>query len=191
MPYGEVALIAFLVDRVFGEFRFLRHPVVLMGDYISFFESRLYKDSVAVGALLTLSLLGIVFVLSFLLSALPFWAVGVIASTGIAGNMLYSSIVSVLDSEDKRAELARIVSRDTADLTESQIYKGAIESYGENLSDGVVAPLFYLLLFGIVGLFLYKAVNTLDSMVGYRTKRYEKFGKFSARLGHSWIPLSG
>jgi adenosylcobinamide-phosphate synthase len=75
-----------------------------------------------------------------------------------------------------------LVSRDTADLSESGVNKAAIETYAENLSDGVIAPLFYLLLFGLPGIILYKAVNTLDSMVGYRTERYEKFGKPSARL---------
>jgi len=75
-----------------------------------------------------------------------------------------------------------LVSRDTKDLSSSDINKAAIETYGENLSDGVVAPIFYLLIFGIVGLFVYKAINTLDSMVGYRNKRYERFGKFAALL---------
>jgi adenosylcobinamide-phosphate synthase len=75
-----------------------------------------------------------------------------------------------------------VVSRDTKDLSESEIYKAAIESYGENLSDGVVAPLFYLLLFGLPGIILYKTINTMDSMVGYKNKRYEKFGKVAAKL---------
>ncbi|MBN2870517.1 MAG: cobalamin biosynthesis protein CobD, partial [Campylobacterales bacterium] len=75
-----------------------------------------------------------------------------------------------------------LVSRDTENLHESEINKAAIETYAENLSDGVIAPLFYLLVFGLVGLFAYKAVNTLDSMVGYRSEKYERFGKVSARL---------
>jgi adenosylcobinamide-phosphate synthase len=75
-----------------------------------------------------------------------------------------------------------LVSRDTENLSESEINKAAVETYAENLSDGVIAPLFYLLVFGLVGLFLYKAINTLDSMVGYRNEKYEKFGKVSARL---------
>jgi adenosylcobinamide-phosphate synthase len=74
------------------------------------------------------------------------------------------------------------VSRDTENLSPSEINKAAIETYAENLSDGVIAPLFYLLIGGLVGLFVYKAVNTLDSMVGYRTEKYERFGKISARL---------
>ena len=75
-----------------------------------------------------------------------------------------------------------LVSRDTTTLSNSDVNKAAIETYAENLSDGVIAPLFYLLCFGLVGAFVYKAINTLDSMVGYRNTRYEKFGKFSARV---------
>ena len=75
-----------------------------------------------------------------------------------------------------------LVSRDTADLSESDICKAGIETYAENLSDGVIAPLLYLLLFGLPGIMIYKVVNTLDSMVGYRNKRYEKYGKASAKL---------
>jgi len=75
-----------------------------------------------------------------------------------------------------------LVSRDTENMTESDIYKASIETYAENLSDGVVAPLFYLLLFNLPGIIIYKTINTMDSMVGYRNKRYEKFGKVAAKL---------
>ena len=73
-----------------------------------------------------------------------------------------------------------LVSRDTEHMSESDIYKAAIETYAENLSDGVIAPLFYLLLFNLPGIILYKTVNTMDSMVGYRNKRYENYGKAAA-----------
>ena len=91
-------------------------------------------------------------------------------------------VVSSDEIETKRYKISMLVSRDTSTLTNSDVNKAAIETYAENLSDGVIAPLFYLLCFGIVGAFVYKAINTLDSMVGYRNERYEKFGKFSARL---------
>jgi adenosylcobinamide-phosphate synthase len=107
------------------------------------------------------------------------WILGVIASTGIAGKMLYESVRNVLNEPQS---IRFLVSRDSQNLSESEINKAAIETYAENLSDGVIAPLFYLLLFGLVGLFVYKAINTLDSMVGYRNDRYERFGKVSARL---------
>lgn len=81
-----------------------------------------------------------------------------------------------------RRQLARIVGRDTAQLDAQQIRTAVLESLAENLSDGVVAPLCYYALAGVPGLMAYKMVNTLDSMVGYRSPRYEQFGKFAARL---------
>ncbi len=97
---------------------------------------------------------------------------------------------ALLHSEQPQLALTALVSRDTETLSHSDCYKAGIESYAENLSDGVIAPLCYLLLFGLPGIVLYKAVNTLDSMVGYRTPRYEKFGKVSARVDDllNWIP---
>jgi adenosylcobinamide-phosphate synthase len=85
------------------------------------------------------------------------------------------------DIELARERLSRIVGRDTAALDEAEIVRGAIETVAENLSDAVVAPLFYLALAGPVGMAAYKAVNTMDSMVGYRSERYREFGRFAAR----------
>lgn len=186
--YFETALIAYIVDRVFGEFRFIRHPVVLMGDYISWFEKKFYANSVVRGMVLTLSLLTLVFLLSFGISyLLSGWGhpdlqvllYGVIASTTIASKMLYDSVKDIITNPQ---DIQYLVSRDTEHLSDSDINKAAIETYAENLSDGVIAPLFYLILFGLWGAFVYKAINTLDSIVGYRNERYEKFGKFAARL---------
>jgi adenosylcobinamide-phosphate synthase len=78
--------------------------------------------------------------------------------------------------------LARMVSRETSELSESEIIRGTVESVAENSSDGVIAPLFYLAIGGVPLAIAYKAVNTLDSMIGYRTERYEQFGKVAARL---------
>ncbi len=179
--YVSITLIAFVVDRLFGEFKFIRHPVVLMGDFISWFEKRFYKDDAFRGVLLTCSLLFVVWLVVFVLESLisNVFLLGLIASTGIASKMLYDSVKDILKNPQN---IEFLVSRDTKDLSESDINKAAIETYAENLSDGVIAPLFYLFFFGLEGLFLYKAVNTLDSMVGYRTKKYERFGKFSAKL---------
>jgi len=186
--YFEVALIAYIVDRFVGEFRFVRHPVVLMGDFIKLFERLFYKDSVFRGALLTLSLVSIVFFISygivFLLSGrghpdLQIILFGIIASTTIASKMLYDSVKDIIKHPQ---DIKYLVSRDTESLSPSDINKAAIETYAENLSDGIIAPLFYLLLFGLGGAFVYKAINTLDSMIGYKNEKYEKFGKFSAKL---------
>jgi len=211
--YIETALVAYGIDRLFGEPGFVRHPVVLMGDYVQWFEKRFYRNSIARGALLTLTLLAIVFALStwvqWMLGSpgddggrscglsyglsgsgepdLPWchafgWGDllgGLIASTTIASKMLYDSVREIITHPEK---IRYLVSRDTEELSPSDIRKAAIETYAENLSDGVIAPLLYLLLFGLPGAFVYKAVNTLDSMVGYRNERYELFGKVAARL---------
>lgn len=178
--FADIALIAYVTDRLLGEFTFIRHPVVLMGDFITAFEKRLYRDTIARGFWLVFWLLACVLALVYPISLIgnP-WILGIIASSGIAGKMLYTSVNNVLSDPQS---IRYLVSRDTENLSESEINKAAIETYAENLSDGVIAPLFYLLAFGLVGLFLYKAINTLDSMVGYRNERYEKFGKVSARL---------
>ena len=179
--YIMLTLLAYLIDRIFGEFKYIKHPVVFMGDFIKYFENRFYKDSILRGALLTVSLLFIVF---YITSSITYfisnvYVLAIIASTGIASKMLYDSVKDIVSNPQN---IKYLVSRDTKELNESDINKAAIETYGENFSDGIVAPLFYLFCFGITGLFIYKAINTLDSMVGYRNERYEKFGKFSAIL---------
>lgn len=175
-----IALAAYVTDRIFGEFTFIRHPVVLMGDFITAFQKRFYTPTVARGFWLVFWLLASVLALVYPITLIDNpWILGVIASTGIASKMLYESVNHVLTDP---TSIRFLVSRDTENLSESEIKKAAIETYAENLSDGVIAPLFYLLLFGLVGLFVYKAINTLDSMVGYRTEKYEKFGKTSAKL---------
>ncbi|WP_457744632.1 adenosylcobinamide-phosphate synthase CbiB [Sulfurimonas sp.] len=185
-----IVLLAYLIDKRFGEFSFIKHPVIFIGESISFFEKQLYKDSILRGfflvlfVLLTMSLT--LMLLHKGLNLLPSWLAlaltAVIASMFIAHNMLRTSVLEVTQAEDKRAAISMLVSRDTKDLSQSDIYKAALETYGENLSDGVVAPMFYLLLFGVNGIVLYKAINTMDSMVGYRNSRYENFGKVAAIL---------
>ncbi len=176
-------MIAFIIDKIFGEFKsfkFYRHPVILMGNFIKLFEVLFYKNSIKSGSFLTISLLTVTFIICYILDAiLPFWAQAIIASTTIASKMLYDSVKDIIQNP---SNIKYLVSRDTKDLNSSDINKAAIETYGENLSDGVIAPIFYLLFFGIYGAFIYKAINTLDSMVGYRNMKYEKFGKVSAIL---------
>jgi len=184
----EIALIAYLVDKIFGEFSFIRHPVIIMGDYIKWFEKHFYRDNIFRGAILTFSLILITyFVLHLFVKLLSGWGqpdlqvllLGIIASTSIASNMLYASVKDIIKNPH---HIKYLVSRDTKALSRSDINKASIETYAENFSDGVIAPLFYLILFGVEGAFVYKAINTLDSMVGYRNERYEKFGKVSALL---------
>lgn len=180
----ELTFLAYFIDKIFGEFNFLKsykHPVIFMGNFIKWFEKKFYKDSILMGFYLTLSLLCVVFCISFTLEyfVTNIFILATIASTGIASKMLHESVKDIIKNPQN---IKYLVSRDSENLTQNEINKAAIETYAENLSDGVIAPLFYLFLFGIVGLSIYKAINTLDSMVGYKNKRYEKFGKISAKL---------
>jgi adenosylcobinamide-phosphate synthase len=180
----ELTFLAYLCDRIFGEFSFFKnykHPVIFMGDFIKWFEKKFYKDSILHGFWLVFSLIFIVFCISFTLEYFiqNVYILAIISSSGIASKMLYENVKDVIKNPKN---IKYLVSRDTRNLTQNEINKATIETYGENLSDGVIAPLLYLFFFGIVGLFVYKAINTLDSMVGYKNEKYEKFGKISAKL---------
>jgi len=188
--FYSIALIAYLIDLVFGEFEklkfstYITHPIILMGNFIKWFEKRFYKDSVSRGGLLTISLVSVVFVITYILSLIDnVFVQGFLASFTLASKMLYDSVRDIVSSDDlevKKQKISYLVSRDTSSMNNSDVNKAAVETYGENLSDGVIAPLFYLICFGIVGAYVYKAINTLDSMVGYRNEKYEKYGKVSA-----------
>lgn len=187
--FFDVALIAYIIDRFFGEFeklKFLKHPIIFIGDYISWFQKKFYKDSILRGVFLTISLLLVVYIVVSTIALIDnIFIQGLVASFTLSSKMLYDAVKDVVvndNIEDKRYKISMLVSRDTSTLSNSDINKASVETYAENLSDGVIAPLFYLVCFGLVGAYLYKAVNTLDSMVGYRNEKYEKFGKFSARL---------
>ncbi len=185
----EIALLAYLIDHLWGEFP-CRHPVMLMGDFIKAFERRYYQDGMLAGTLLAVGLLAstlfISLALVYLCGLLPLWlaviALGSLASTGLAMHMLHNSVAGILTAENPQLAISYLVSRDTAQMTETEVFKAALETWAENLSDGVIAPLFYLLLFGLPGIATYKAINTLDSMVGYKTPYYFYFGKVAARL---------
>ena len=104
--------------------------------------------------------------------------------------MLYDKVKEIANNDNKKELIAMLVSRDTKDMSESDVNKASIETYAENLSDGVIAPIFYMLFFGLAGALVYKAVNTLDSMVGYKNTKYINFGKASARIddAFNYIP---
>ncbi|TVT43329.1 cobalamin biosynthesis protein CobD [Hymenobacter setariae] len=174
------------------------HPVRTYGALIAAGERHLNHGShrFAKGTGLAAGLVGGTFLTFKLLHQLlrrlpPGWAVAAdtvwvfygLANTGLVREG--RAVFVVLDSEGLEAgrrQLARIVGRDTARLGAQQIRTAVLESLAENLSDGVVAPLCAYALGGVPGLMAYKMVNTLDSMVGYRSPRYEQFGKFAARL---------
>ncbi len=186
--FFKIGLFAYLIDRIFGEFNSKRHPVVYMGKFITWFEDRFYRDSIYQGAILMLSLILLTYITVHFVSIyinymgniyIEIFLYSIIASITISSKMLYEAVNDIIKNPKN---IKYLVSRDTKNLTPSEINKAGIETYAENLSDGVIAPLFYLFLFGIEGAFIYKAINTLDSMVGYRNKKYENFGKVSAIL---------
>jgi adenosylcobinamide-phosphate synthase len=185
--FFELAALAYLIDMVFGEFP-CKHPVALMGDVITALERRFYSDRSLPGALLVIGLIALVLLVSvavvYLCGFLPDWlslmVLAALASTGLAMNMLHESVAALLTAEQPKQALSYLVSRDTQDMTETEVYKAGLETWSENLSDGVIAPLFYLLLFGLPGIAVYKAINTMDSMIAYKTERYFYFGKTAA-----------
>lgn len=183
----ELAALAYLADMLFGEFP-CKHPVVLIGEFISGFERCFYRNRILSGALLVISLIVLILLISitlvYLCGFLPAWlslpVLALLASTGLAMNMLHASVAALLTAEHPRQALGYLVSRDTGAMTDTEVYKAALETWAENLSDGVIAPLFYLVLFGLPGIAVYKAINTMDSMIAYKTERYFYFGRTAA-----------
>ena len=191
-------ILGYALDLLVGDPERLPHPIRLFGTLIYKGEQRLNKQGnrFLKGMLLTLVLCLLTFfffmVLDHLLLRLHPYLYLLYASIfvfyGLANRGLIdegSRVFQVLHSqglEAGRKQLSRIVGRDTSRLNAQQIRIAVLETMSENLSDGVVAPLFYYALAGVPGLMTYKMINTLDSMLGYRSERYEQFGKFSARL---------
>lgn len=183
----ELAALAYLFDMLLDEFP-CKHPVVFMGEFISGFERLFYRDRILPGALLVISLLVLTLLISvtlvYLCGFLPAWlsllVLALLASSGLAMNLLHASVAALLTAKHPKQALSLLVSRDTGAMTETEVYKAALETWAENLSDGVIAPLFYLVLFGLPGIAAYKAINTMDSMIAYRTERYLYFGKTAA-----------
>lgn len=202
--FAGLMLAAWAMEIIFGWpawlYKIIRHPVVWIGAGISFFEKRLnqtrirHKVRYIYGLLSTLCVVtgaGIIgFGIAKILPQTP-WGIAIealIASSLLASRSLYTHVANVAaplaahDKETARSAVSQIVGRDTSVLDEAGMARAAIESLAENTSDGVTAPLFWGVIFGLPGLAAYKAINTLDSMIGHRTPRYLAFGGFAARL---------
>lgn len=186
-------LIGWLLDLVLGDPSWLPHPVVGFGKMIAFDEKRLNKGShrKLKGAIMSIFLIVLVFAatwficypltsyLSLLTSILIFYC--------LAGTTLIREVREVFLALDRsldegRKQVARIVGRDTSELSAQEVRTAALETLAENLSDGVIAPLFWLALLGVPGMLAYKMINTLDSMIGYKTERYKDFGCWAAHI---------
>ena len=202
-------LIGWILDLLLGDPRWMPHPVVWFGKMISLGENRLNKGKhrKLKGALLSLFLISFVFAVTWaLLHFTSCMATGNLHFSLFTFHFSLSSLLSVLlifyclagttlirevrqtflavdrSLEEGRKQVARIVGRDTSELSAQEIRTAALETLAENLSDGVIAPLFWLTIAGVPGMLAYKMVNTLDSMIGYKTDRYKDFGCFAARL---------
>jgi len=201
---APLALLALLIELMFGYpdwlARRIGHPVTWMGHLIGVLDRRLNRDDAgsearrrtgAVALLLLLSVVGAAaFVIEYSLLLLPlgFIAVAILGSTLLAQRSLNMHVARVADALEEgglaagREAVSHVVGRDTAELDEAGVARAAIESLAENFSDGVVAPVFWMVIAGLPGAALYKAINTADSMIGHRTPRHHDFGKTAAQL---------
>ena len=193
----------FLLDFVFGDPVWLYHPVRVIGNFISFGERKLRgifgkteKGELAAGTVLWFLTAGFSFVIPFLVlwgaqrvhPALrflieSFWCYQILAARCLVeeSGKVYDRLKEK-DLPGARKAVSMIVGRDTENLTEEGVTKAAVETVAENTSDGVTAPLLFLLLGGAPFGFLYKAVNTMDSMLGYKNEKYLYFGRFPAKM---------
>ena len=184
-------------DRLLGDPEGWWHPVVSFGKAIAAGERRLNRGEQrrSKGAIFSLALI----VGTYLATALLLGLAGMISeplrialvAVGVfyclAGKTLASEVRMVFEAVERsteagRQQVSRIVGRDTSRLSPQEIRTAALETLSENLSDGVIAPMFWFLLLGLPGMMAYKMVNTLDSMIGYRSERYRDFGACAARI---------
>ena len=190
-------LIGWLLDLVLGDPAWLPHPVVGFGKLIAFGEKHLNKGNhrKAKGAVMAiLYIIGVFVVVWFLRNQLCIMNDAlcivfdvVIIFYCLAGTTLIREVREVYLALDRsldegRKQVARIVGRDTSELSAQEVRTAALETLAENLSDGVIAPLFWFAILGTPGMLAYKMVNTLDSMIGYKTERYKDFGSWAAHI---------
>lgn len=196
-------IIGWLLDLLFGDPAWLPHPVVDYGKVIAHGEHWLNRGMgrKVKGAVMSILLITLVYIATWLLlyiSSFSFqFSVFTIEFSTLlsalliffclAGTTLIREVKAVfhaLDSslEEGRRQVARIVGRDTSKLSAQEVRTAALETLAENLNDGVIAPLFWLALLGVPGMMAYKMVNTLDSMIGYKTVRYKDFGCWAAHI---------
>ena len=202
MTIAIILFTSFIVDCIFGDPVYRLHPVRIMGNIISAGDKLLRKDNqkkaaaFILGVFLSLLLIALVYIFAFFLLFFLYkihFALGIIVEIGFcyqifaAKALKYESMKVYHELEKNEIQQARlylsyIVGRDTENLNEEEISKAAVETVAENLSDGVIAPMIFMFIGGAPLGFAYKAVSTLDSMIGYNNEKYACFGKFAARL---------
>ncbi len=198
-----ILIIAIFIDIIIGDpawlYRYVPHPVVIIGKAIEISEHRMNNpknsriSGIFLGTLLSIGIIALAVAVGLILSRTlgqvsHGWIIeSILASSLIAYRGLGTAVHNVSTAlaqslGEGRKAIGHLVGRDPESLDEAGICRAAIESMAENFSDGVVAPVFWFALFGLPGLCAYKAINTLDSMIGHKNERYEAFGKFAARL---------
>ena len=195
------------MDKVLGDPVWLPHPVVYFGKAISHGEHWLNKGTYRrmKGGMLAIVLILLTFLITWFLigdagllgrcpppelrivNIMTWILTCLLIFFCLAGTTLIREVRMVFEALDRsleegRRQVARIVGRDTSQLDAQEIRQAALETLAENLSDGVIAPLFWYLLLGVPGMMTYKMINTLDSMIGYRTERYREFGTVAVRI---------
>ena len=182
-------LVGWLLDLLFGDPARLPHPVVWFGKAIAFFEHRLNKGShrKLKGALTAVFLIAATYAVGLILNSQFPILIFLVVFYCLAGTTLIREVREVFRAVDRsleegRKQVARIVGRDTSELSAQEVRTAALETLAENLSDGVIAPLFWFAILGVPGMLAYKMVNTLDSMIGYKTERYKDFGCWAAHI---------
>jgi len=197
ITYHLPLLLGWFLDLLIGDPAWLPHPVVGFGKMIAWGERHLNKGHYRQlkGALMAVTYIIGVFVAVWLLRSqlsMMHDALSIVFDTllifyCLAGTTLIREVRQVFLAVDRsldegRKQVARIVGRDTSELSAQEVRTAALETLAENLSDGVIAPLFWLAILGVPGMLAYKMVNTLDSMIGYKTDRYRDFGCWAAHI---------
>lgn len=202
MTLGAIVA-GFILDLIFGDPHWLPHPICLIGNLIGFLEKNLRRllapGKAALllgGALMVVIVLSLSYVvpyavlmlaeqvnpwLRFALETIMFYQIFATKCLRDESMKVYTALHNN-DLEDARVKLSWIVGRDTKELTAEEVTKGAVETVAENTADGIIAPMFYMFIGGAPLAFLYKGINTMDSMVGYKNDKFLYFGRCAAKL---------
>lgn len=190
-------VLGWLLDRWLGDPIWLPHPIVAFGRGIACAERTLNngKNKVLKGAVLAIGFPMFIFMSTLFINIFLYcyaFGLGIVLNTlfvffCLAGKTLGQEVQNVFKAvaislSKGREQIARIVGRNTSQLNEQQIKTAALETLSENLSDGVIAPLFWYFIGGVPAMLAYKMTNTLDSMVGYKSEQYREFGRWSAKI---------
>ncbi len=196
-------VVGFILDLIFGDPHWLPHPICLIGNLIGFLDKKLRKlfgfseqGLLIGGALLVVLVAGLAYVVPYLIlhfASLVSWKLAFVIESIMFyqifatkclkdESMLVFKSLAKNDLVDARVKLSWIVGRDTKELTEEEVIKGTVETVAENTADGIIAPMFFMFLGGAPLAFLYKGINTMDSMVGYKNDTYLYFGRAAAKM---------